>query len=900
MREVFRNLICLYTGVWLVFYSLSTNSQEAEKVYRFNIPAQPLRQSLADLSEIVERSFLFPYDLVEKKKGNPVQGRYSAQQAIDLLLENTGFEGDLSKKKVLLIKPLSEVSKQKNNVGEIKLDNQKKSLLGAFISLFTLGPVAETVVAQDSPELNMLEEIIVTARRRDEGLQDVPLAISALSEQGIRDANIYSVEDLAAATPGLAYTNTRAFGTPIIRGLAQTNGGSIQTNVGVFMDGIYINNRSALEFGNMDIAQIDVAKGPQSALYGRDSFAGAINYVTNAPEIGENGANIQLDAGSDERAGIKASVNLGLGDSAALRVFGGYSTFDGTIENDRGGENLGGWDKRQTIGASLLVAPTDRLTINLFALQNEVEEDQPALFRQSPESNNAGAQYTNDNGTFFTLFEGDIRGVDSVSLDNRGSGNTGDLTLSYLKVAYEFDAATLTAKAGHTESSYDGFFDNVGDLAAASRPLFGPTSFGSAYFFTDSAGDAAEQTSFDLQLASNESGSFDWLAGVSYYDSSSATQLASQSTDINDFNNLIQVTDFNTKLDQEIHAAFASATFDVSDKVRLGAEIRYTEEEQNLVVLNQILNFLFFDPDFVITAADTDESVDFDYWSGRATVEFRPNDDNMFYAYVANGVKTGGINAGREGQDFFFYDPEENITYEIGSKSTLLDGKLILNTALFYVDWTDLQSTAPGNIATGQVIVNGTGASSAGIEFDATLNITDNLTWTLAATVLDPKYDDGFVDGAFEQACVEQAGAEPGSFVSSNCTGDVSGNQIAKTSKTQLYTSLTHVIPSAIGSFDIVNRVDFSHEGKRPTTSLNFAEIPSNNIFNYRLSLRSDSMDISLWVDNVFDKEWIASTLPISSTEFNNSENCSNCSIREENIYPGNGRQFGVTAAMRF
>ncbi|MFA3791204.1 TonB-dependent receptor [Aliiglaciecola sp. SL4] len=735
-----------------------------------------------------------------------------------------------------------------------------------------------------------IEKIIVTARRRQEGLQDVPLSISAMSEEDLRDANIYSVEDLAASTPGLSYTNTRALGSPIIRGLAQTDGGAIQTNVGVFMDGIYINNRSGLEFGNMDIAQIEVAKGPQSALYGRDSFAGAINYVTRAPSIDENEATIQFDLGSDGRRGVKGSANYSFGDIGALRVFGGYSTFDGTIENERGGDNLGGWDKRQSIGASLLLYPTDRLTLKLFALKNEVEEDQPTLVVQSPSKNNTGAHYVNENGSFYTLFDGEIEAGDSVNLDNRGRGNDGSITLAYLKVDYEFDFSTLTGKFGYTESGYDGFFDNVGDLSAVNRPLAPPVS---AYFLTDSAGDAAKQTSVDLQLASNGSHSFDWLLGTSYYDSSSAIQTASQGALIGQIDTLIPISDFNSKLGQEIFGYFGSASFELTETIRVGGEARYTEEKQNFDVFQ---NFLLYG----LILADSKESTSFDYWSGRLTVEYRPNDDNLFYAYIANGVKTGGINSGREGMEFASFDPEENTTIEVGSKSSLLDGDLTLNTALFYIDWTDLQSTSPGTYGTAPYVVNGTGASSAGIELDATWAITDNLIWAVAATFLDPKYDSGFQDGAFEETCLEQAAAIAGSFVSSSCNGDVGGNQIAKTSKTQFYTSLTHVIPSAFKGFDIENRVDFSHEGKRPTTSLNYAKIPANNIFNYRLSFKGDEMDISLWVDNMFDEEWVASTLPISSLEYGSPLLCQSCSIREEAVYLGNGRQFGITLVRRF
>jgi iron complex outermembrane receptor protein len=761
--------------------------------------------------------------------------------------------------------------------------NARSRLLGGSTALALILAFGIEAAAQQVA----IEEITVTTRKRAESLQDVPLSITAVNDDLLRDANIFSLEDLAAATPGFTFTNIRALGTPTIRGLAQTDGGAIQTNVGVFMDGIYINNRSGLEFGNMDLQRIEVAKGPQSSLFGRDSFSGAINYVTRDPVIGEFDGLVQLEGGTDERAGIKGSINIPVSDTVAIRAFGGYSTFDGTIKNVRGGENLGGWDKRLSVGGSILLEPSDQFSLKLFGLRNEVEEDQPPLIAPDFRNNNAGAQYVNANGTFLTLFGGDIPTSDSVGLDSRGRGNTGGITLLYAKADYDFDSATLTGTISHTKSGYDGFFDNVADLDAVNRPLAGPVS---SFFLTDTAGDAAEQQTYELLLTSNTDGPLEWLLGGTYYDTSSSLQTASQGALIGQIDNLVQISDFSETLDQEVKAVFAAAAYDVTDKFTIGGEVRYTDEDQTLDVFQ---NFILFN----LILADTEESIGFDYVSGRATVEYRPNEDNLFYFYAGRGVKTGGINPGREGLDFFTFEPETNWTYEIGSKSTLLENRLALNMALYYVDWRSVQATAPGDLSAASVTFNGVGASSKGIEVDATFYPTDNLALTVAGTYLDPQYDDGYVDGAFDRACLPQTA----DFVSSTCDGNVSGNQIAKTSKTQLYTSVTHTVPEFLNGFDLVNRVDFTHEGRRPTTSIGTAKTPATNLFNYRLSFQRNKTEISFWVDNVFDQEWIAEVLPISSTEANTPQNCgSSCSVRQENIYPGNGRQLGVTLVQRF
>ncbi|CAN0599714.1 unnamed protein product, partial [Laminaria digitata] len=161
--------------------------------------------------------------------------------------------------------------------------------------------------------------------------------------------------------------------------------------------------------------------------------------------------------------------------------------------------------------------------------------------------------------TFFTLFGGDIPKADSVSLDNRGFGNTGGITLLYGRAEYDFAGATLSAMVSHTESGFDGFFDNVADTTAVDRQLAGPVS---AFFLTDTAGDSAEQQSYELQLASNNDSPFQWLLGGAYYDTSSSLQTASQGALIGQIDNLVQISDFSETLDQKIKSVFGAASYE--------------------------------------------------------------------------------------------------------------------------------------------------------------------------------------------------------------------------------------------------------------------------------------------------------------------------------------------------
>ncbi|MFK8054052.1 MAG: TonB-dependent receptor, partial [Woeseiaceae bacterium] len=183
-----------------------------------------------------------------------------------------------------------------------------------------------------------LDEIVVTARKREEGLQSIPLSVSALSAETIERANVESLEDIAALTAGLTFQsfNGGGLGSPTIRGLAQTDVASVDNNVGVFVDGVFINNKANLSLNLQDIERVEVVKGPQSALYGNNTFGGAINYVTKRP-TSEPSGRVNVDVGTDGLYEVGGSFSGSLIDNVlSARISATTSSFDGTIDNTLG------------------------------------------------------------------------------------------------------------------------------------------------------------------------------------------------------------------------------------------------------------------------------------------------------------------------------------------------------------------------------------------------------------------------------------------------------------------------------------------------------------------------------------------------------------------------------------
>ncbi len=763
------------------------------------------------------------------------------------------------------------------------------TFLASAAFMVPTGQAAAQIDAESAEESDD-NVIIVNARKREESLQSVPISITAIGEDELRDANVFGLEDVAQLTPGLSFQQLGGVSEPTIRGLAQTDQLGLQGNVGVFIDGIFLNNRASFEFANLDIGQIEVLKGPQSALFGRNTFAGAINYVTRGPTLGEFDATVEGEIGSDGLYSLKGSINIPLGDSFAIRVFGGRSEFDGTIDNVRSNNNVGGWDERLTYGASA-VFEEGPLRLKVFAARNEIDEDQPALNSIGFRQNNAGSTYVVPDGmggtqTISTFFGGDLPNFSSVDLSPLGSGNVGDYTLIYANADIDVGFGTVTINGSHSDSSYASLFDNLGDPDAVNRPFFGRFT---AQFLTNQTGDTAEQQSYEVRIASNEKSSFDWLLGYSRYDSTTGAVLGTVTPLFADPTTLEAITSVRNRLIQDIDAVFGAVSVPVTDQLNIGGEFRYTWESQ--VATDQA--DIFFLP--ILSRPLTSSNADFKYWSGRASIDYQINDDVLIYGYAARGVKSGGINASRVGTPEFEFQPEFNWTYELGTKATIWDGRATINAAFYYIDWSDLQTTAPATLSIGAATINGIGATSKGIEVDATVELTDSLQIRAAASYADASYNDGFIDAAVESGCgVNTATVVPTSV----CSPNVGGNRIARTAPFSFFGSATYTIPDVFDGFDLYARADFSHEGSKYPLSLNLARTGATNLVNTRIGLKGDNYELSIWADNLLNSNTIVRVTPVTDLEA--TPICANCGARATRVYPGNSRTFGLTALARF
>jgi len=298
-----------------------------------------------------------------------------------------------------------------------------------------------------------LEEIVVTARKREETLINVPVAVSVLTGKDIEAKGIQSLQDVAMFTPGLTYFDAiqSQLGTPVIRGISQNNLGSPDRNVAVFYGGVYLANQNASNLEILDVERIEIVKGPQSALYGRNAFNGAINYVPASP-TNSPFAKVTATVGSRSRYEGRLIAAGPLGETLRGRIAASYNTYDGSWDNQAepsGG--LGGYQTRNLSGV-LDWNPTDAFTARLFSYRTEDTRDSSPSYLIP--TNNCGPV-----GRPVTAYCGAIPSADTLAANAKSLAFQRNVSLGSLELTYDFGPVTLKSQTAVSNVNTDNFSD---------------------------------------------------------------------------------------------------------------------------------------------------------------------------------------------------------------------------------------------------------------------------------------------------------------------------------------------------------------------------------------------------------------------------------------------------------
>lgn len=641
-----------------------------------------------------------------------------------------------------------------------------QSLRGSIIAMLSVG-LAGTSMAQDSGTTDdrTIENIIVTAQKREQSLQDVPIVVTAISEQLLKDTGVKDIKDLTLLTPGLIVTSTTSetVTTARIRGIGTVGDNpGLESSVGIVIDGVY-RPRNGVSFGDLgELERIEVLKGPQGTLFGKNTSAGVINVVTKQPEF-EFGADVELTVGNYGALEGAASITGPLSDQLAGRLYVASRERDGWLDVETGNGRREDFDRNfYTARGQLLFTPSDALDLRLVADYTKRDENCCAAPQivASPNASVVGAMNATVPGSFANPANPSAR---RAYINRSTEQEVEDYGVS-LEANWDMNAlgdATLTSvtawRTWETVNGQDPDFSTVDML------------------YRDPDGDYAnefDQFSQELRLA-GDTERVSWLLGAFYAkeDLRSTNQLVFGRDFQRYFGNLLgnpnAVTAFTGnpnafpggegtrdvyEQDSTSWALFTNNSIRFTDALELTLGLRYTDESKDLDSLyfnehNGIgcqslrlglgaiqgaINAQIVHPDPVVQGAlrtqalqtvyaigcapfadpifnnfSSVQGIDEGEWSGTAKLAYRFSDAVMSYASFARGYKAGGFNLDRERTGSAALAPglpggiqrdedtrfaKETVdSYELGLKTQWLGNSLLLNSAVFYQDYTDFQ-----------------------------------------------------------------------------------------------------------------------------------------------------------------------------------------------------------------
>lgn len=623
--------------------------------------------------------------------------------------------------------------------------------------------MASPVVAAEADGAEAADEIVVTARKRAEDVQSVPITISAYSAEDLAQRNINSLADLGNNTPGVAINSIAGGNTQTIyiRGLAPANTANdlnVEANVGVFIDGIYQTSRNTLDILSvLDVGQIEIAKGPQSALFGRSTFAGAMAIQTGRTSD-TLGGSASATVGADKDLRGRVSLNAPLSETVRVRFAGGYSSYDGWGTNSADtGDNLGGYEKYAVSGAIELM-PSENFRAVLSGFITHSESELTPAYMLAPRSLNCGN--VNAATGLPLLYCGPLVAQKVSDLTPNMPDTLNKNRQVSLLLEAKFGGVKATSVSGLTASNNRGYSDydltsagvqmgvcqlgNTVNAGCGANFLPAPYTRLTRTNISIATIERVRTFSQELRLQSDNDSPFSWILGGYYFNSRiplAASGLGASNGGLAANERFIQVNqlatpaatgtglyDSTANIFTVVDGTVTQVSGNYSDAatktsslfgalgydfggVRLNVEGRYNEDKkraQVFSILNPTLAPFINQPIVgtsvpaagVFPVAGTKFTKTFKSFTPRVTVDYKPSDDVMLYASAAKGVRSGGFNTANPVSATGIlasevpYEEETNWTYEGGIKSRLLDRRLLVNLSIFHTDWQDAQVSA--------------------------------------------------------------------------------------------------------------------------------------------------------------------------------------------------------------
>jgi iron complex outermembrane recepter protein len=728
------------------------------------------------------------------------------------------------------------------------------------------------LMAQDAGSRS-LEEVLVTAQRKSQSIQDVPISMSVVSADDIARNNIFDFAETAELTPGVSMNSSSASLASItVRGVGPGFFAPTAQSVPLFVDEVPATQPGAVFNTMVDVERLELLRGPQGTLYGKNAPSGAYNITTVAPSFEGvkgyvNGSYSAWHANNEPTVDLRGAINIPLGESLAARVAGVYAESDGQIDMESpfaSDETTGGKDHR-SVRARILWEISDTAQLHLIANSQELDDYYSlrlfdGLVPSTGGSNPVEAIYTDfsDREDFSAMRSGSSTEVDDVALKYEWAG---ELTNIDFILAYQNFETTL--------------FQNQ-DPYPTAEP-------GGVDFTLDS-----ELTTLELR-ASDSGEVFDYVVGVFFTDgdNESFTGL-----------DVVQFIPADVFQQTESAAAFGNFTFHVAEQWDVTAGLRYDDNSLEYQSLVDIAGF----------SGSADEELDFDHVSWSFKVNFYANEDTTAYLAIDNAYRQGGINSYTPAMEalgvvledqaildtaevFLEWDEEVSTAYEVGVKGNLMDKKMRYSLAIFYQEFDDhiIRQNDPSSpdLATlgalyTLVFVNAKEVVTKGVEFDLTYLISEN--WTVD---FRSAYFDASVEDWENRLCTYGDPNEEDLF----CPA-MSGSELSSAPKFNTNTQLTY-FTLLEGGWNFYTTLSWTWRSESAQNSNVTARYDDpENYLNINAGISNETFSATLWGKNLTDQQTIQTPwetangvegLPAALTSSHNS-----------------GLQYGVTFGYNF
>ncbi|MGD9660523.1 MAG: TonB-dependent receptor [Porticoccaceae bacterium] len=722
----------LILSMWVAVFTLGYATElQAERLYDIHIPALDSASALNRLAEQADVYLIFPYQDAKSRQANAVVGRYTVKTALELLLEGSGLVGSFSDSGVIKISVLeaaqyqkekgtmyTEKTKHTEQTTLNKIKTKKTLLATLFGALFSGGGIQ--AVFADNPVV--LNEIIVTAQKRQQNLQEVPISETVFDASALKNARIDTGTEIARQTPNLRVSLLGDESQPkfSLRGVstAEFNLNAISPT-GIFFDEVYVGASYLGGAQIFDIERVEVLRGPQGTLFGKNTTAGAINFISQSPTF-ERGGYVTVGAGSNGYDNYKGAVELPLVDdrlSARFAFTGEHS--DGYIKNlNPQGRDLSSID-RQGYRLTLGYRDDNGLDATLRLFKAEGNSDAIGAINTGLFPGGVNAAGVNPRVHPFTgqpLARDEVFTDRSGVIEVRGDG-------AYLTVNKELGNLTLTSITSYVEGRFLNLVDGDATFLDLLHLNFGVEN---------------EEISQDFRLTSNNDGPFNWIAGLYYYqdDVDVNTTFALFNDPLFQGAGVVLDQSYNQK--RESYAIYGDISYEFGDIYTLYAGLRYTDDEGTL-------------KDFAVAPFIPRQSDEVTYDDGEPTgrlgLQAQVTEDVMLYGQVVQGYRSSAINGGAlDLNALTVAEPEKLLSYEAGIKSSWFERRLIFNASAFYYDFEDQQFINVVGIGQ-QQLVNAGKSRITGVEIETAVQATENFSLRAGLGLLDSEYKTLILNG---------------------------------------------------------------------------------------------------------------------------------------------------------